>query len=146
MPTVNVNQIAMYYEIQGAGEPLLLIHGLGSSLRDWEKQIPVFQQHFQVISCDMRGHGRSEKPPGPYSLPMIADDVAQLMQALEIPRFDLLGVSMGGMAAYQLAVDFPQMVNRLVAVNCAPELLIRNFQERLILWQRELIVRLIGMR
>jgi 3-oxoadipate enol-lactonase len=146
MPTIRVNQIEIYYEIYGKGEPLLLIHGLGSSLRDWEKQIPVFERHFQVIAPDMRGHGRSDKPPGPYSVSQISDDISQLMEALGIPRFDILGISMGGMVAYQMAVNFPHRIQRLIAANCSPELLVRSFKERLIVWQRELIVRLIGMR
>jgi 3-oxoadipate enol-lactonase len=146
MPKIIVNQIEIYYEMYGSGEPLLLIHGLGSSLRDWEYQIPVFEKHFQVIACDMRGHGRSDKPPGPYSVSQFSDDISQLMLALGIPSFNVLGISMGGMVAYQLAVNFPQRVERLVAANCAPELLVRSVRERLIVWQRELIVRLIGMR
>lgn len=146
MPEIHVNGIDLNYETYGQGEPLLLIHGLGSSLRDWEKQIPEFSEHFKVIACDVRGHGRSDKPPGPYSIPQMADDVVQFIQALNISNLSIVGVSMGGMIAYQVAVTFPQMVRRLVVVNCTPELLIKSFKERLIMWQREIVVRIIGMR
>ena len=146
MPHHTVNGIEIYYEITGEGRPLLLIHGLGSSLRDWEKQVPVFAQHYRVITCDARGHGSTSKPPGPYSLPMMAEDIAQLIQVLDIERLDIVGVSMGGMIAYQLAVCYPQMFEHLVVTNCSPELKVNTFWDRVTIWQREVIVRLIGMR
>ena len=146
MPKITLNAIELFYEIHGTGEPLLLIHGLGSSSRDWEYQLPAFTEHYQVITCDVRGHGQSAKPPGPYSVPMFADDIIQLMQALDIAPAHVLGISMGGMIAYQLAVDHPEMVKSLIAVNCNPELPVRNFKDRLAIWQREIIVQLIGMR
>ncbi|MBL6966182.1 MAG: alpha/beta fold hydrolase [Anaerolineales bacterium] len=146
MPKITLNAIELFYEIHGAGEPLLLIHGLGSSSRDWEYQLPAFTEHYQVITCDVRGHGQSAKPPGPYNVPMFADDIIQLMQALDIAPAHVLGISMGGMIAYQLAVDHPEMVKSLIAVNCNPELPVRNFKDRLAIWQREIIVQLIGMR
>jgi len=145
MPKIHVNGIDLNFETYGQGEPFLLIHGLGSSLRDWEKQVPEFSKRFRVIACDVRGHGSSEKPPGPYSIPAMTEDIVAFVQALKISRMYLLGVSMGGMIAYQLAVRYPQLVKRLVVVNCTPELLIKNFKEQLIMWQRELIVRIIGM-
>ena len=146
MPKITLNAIELFYEIHGTGEPLLLIHGLGSSSRDWEYQLPAFSEHYQVITCDVRGHGQSAKPPGPYSVPMFADDIIQLMQALDIAPAHVLGISMGGMIAYQMAVDHPEMVKSLIAVNCNPELPVRNFKDRLAIWQREIIVQLIGMR
>lgn len=146
MPKIHINGIDLNYEIYGQGEPLLLIHGLGSSLHDWEKQVPDFAKHFQVIACDVRGHGQTDKPPGPYSIPQMTEDIVQFLLALEISRLHIVGVSMGGMIAYQLAVSHPQMVKRLVVVNCTPELLIKSFKEQLIVWQREIIVRIIGMR
>lgn len=146
MPKITLNAIELFYEIHGTGEPLLLIHGLGSSSRDWEYQLPAFTEHYQVITCDVRGHGQSAKPPGPYNVPMFADDIIQLMQALDIAPAHVLGISMGGMIAYQMAVDHPEMVKSLIAVNCNPELPVRNFKDRLAIWQREIIVQLIGMR
>lgn len=146
MPNIQINDISTYYEAHGAGDPLLLIHGLGSSLRDWELQVPVFTEHFQVITYNVRGHGRSDKPKGPYSVPMFADDTVALLRALNFSAVNVVGISMGGMIAYQLAVSYPEMVKRLVVANCTPELLVRGINEQLIIWQRELIVRFIGMR
>jgi pimeloyl-ACP methyl ester carboxylesterase len=146
MPKIRVNEINLYYEISGRGEPLLLLHGLGSSVRDWEKQLPTFPKQFQVIACDLRGHGRTEKPPGPYSVPLFAADVAHLIKSLNFEPVHVLGISMGGMIAYQLAVSYPDLVQSLIVANAAPELLVRGFRERLNVWQREMIVRLIGMR
>ncbi len=146
MPKWMVNTINLFYEITGEGQPLLLLHGLGSSAQDWEKQVSAFAEKFQVITLDLRGHGRSDKPPGPYSVLQMADDVAQLMRELEIDSAHILGISMGGMIAYQLAASHPERVKTLIAVNCAPELPVRTFKDRLLVWQRELIVPLMGMR
>ena len=146
MPKITINSIEIFYKMTGQGEPLLLIHGLGSSSRDWDYQISVFAEQYQVIACDIRGHGQSSKPPGPYSVPLFAEDVVQLMQVLEIAPAHVLGISMGGMIGYQLAVDHPEMVKTLMVANCNPELPVHNFKDRLTIWQRELIVKLIGMR
>ena len=75
MPIVNLEAISLYYEEHGAGEPLLFLHGLGSDGRSWEYQRDVFAQQFRVILVDVRGHGRSAKPPGPYSVPQFAADI-----------------------------------------------------------------------
>ncbi len=68
MPKKLVGDIEIYYEITGEGEPLLLVHGLGSSTRDWEEQVPIFSQKYQVITVDIRGHGETDKPKGAYDI------------------------------------------------------------------------------
>jgi len=146
MPTMEIDNIKLYYEITGEGQPLLLIHGLGSSSRDWEKQVPVFSERYMVITFDVRGHGRSDKPRGPYSIPLFADDLASLMRKLGIAQANIVGISMGGMIAYQLAASNPELIKSLIVANCTPELYIQNLGERFQIWQRQLIVRLIGMR
>ena len=65
---IEINSVELYYETAGEGEPLLLLHGLGSSVRDWENQISEMAKSYRVIACDVRGSGRSSKPPGPYSV------------------------------------------------------------------------------
>lgn len=142
MPTIEANGITLYYETDGAGEPLLLLHGLGSRGEDWQLQVPFFARRFQVIVADMRGHGRSSKPPGPYSVPMMATDVVALLDALEIPAVSIVGLSMGGMIAFQLAVDHPDRVTRLVIVNSTPSLQPRNWRERARMLQRLALARL----
>jgi pimeloyl-ACP methyl ester carboxylesterase len=144
MPEVNVGDISMYYEVNGAGEPLVLLHGLGSTIRDWERQVPIFAQRYQVITGDMRGHGRSSKPPGPYSVPQFTADVVELLHQLQVESAHILGLSMGGMIAFQMAVDTPQLVKSMVIVNSGPELVPRTWREHLGIWQRLLISRLMG--
>jgi len=146
MPKLTVNNIQLYYEEQGAGEPLLLLHGLGSSTRDWELQVEAFTANYHVITVDARGHGQSDKPPGPYSVSMFAADTAVLMQKLDIEAAHIVGLSMGGMSAFQLAVDAPELVKSLVIVNSAPELMPRTFKEKFEVFTRQMIVRLMGMR
>ena len=144
MPTHSVNGINIYYEIEGQGPPLLFLHGLGSSSRGWAFQREPFAQRFHVILVDARGHGNSDKPPGPYSVAMMAADVAGLLDALETGPVHVVGLSMGGMIGFQLAVDRPDLVRSLVAVNSLPELVPHTLGERLALWQRKLLMRLLS--
>jgi pimeloyl-ACP methyl ester carboxylesterase len=146
MPTLQLHDIRLYYEVAGQGDPVVFIHGLGSSARDWEYQVPFFAPRYRVVVFDVRGHGRSDKPPGPYSVPLFAQDAAALIRALEAAPAHVVGISMGGMIALQLAVDEPALVRSLVVVNSGPELVVRTFRERLMILQRFLIVRLLGMR
>ncbi len=145
MPVVVHDGIEIYYEEYGQGKPLLLIHGLGSSSRDWELQLPAFQEHFRVIALDLRGHGRSGKPPGPYSMVQFARDTACLLKGVDAVPSHVVGISLGGMVAFQLILDFPNLVDKLIIVNSVPELLPRNLADRLAYWQRLLIIRLLGM-
>ena len=146
MPKLHVGDVALYYEISGHGQPILFIHGLGSSSRDWELQAPFFSQHYRVVTFDVRGHGQSDKPPGPYSVPLFAGDAAGLIQALDLGPAHVVGISMGGMIAFQLAVAAPALVESLTIVNSGPELVLRTWQERLNGLQRLLVARLLGMR
>ncbi len=145
MPSINVGSTEIYYEIHGQGDPLLLIHGLGSSSQDWEMQLPQFSTHFQVINIDLRGHGLSGKPPGPYSIPLFAEDTIQLIRALELSSTHILGISLGGMVAFQLALDCPDLVRSLVIVNSVPELIAHNMNDWISYWKRLLITRVFGM-
>jgi 3-oxoadipate enol-lactonase len=146
MATLNLNDIVIYYEIHGAGDPVVFIHGLGSSTRDWEYQIDEFSQDFQVVVFDVRGHGKSTKHPGPYSIPTFARDTSEVIKKLDIGPTHVVGISMGGMIGLQLAVDYPNLVRSLVVVNSGAELTIKNMKDRLQVWQRLLIPRLLGMR
>jgi 3-oxoadipate enol-lactonase len=146
MPTIRVNEIALHHEIHGSGTPVLLLHGLGSSARDWEHQVPVLAREFQVLTCDLRGHGRSDRPPGPYSPGLFAADVASLLRAVEVSPVHVVGLSLGGAVAFQLALDAPSLVRSLVIVNSAPEFIVRTARDRLRLFERLGFVRLLGMR
>jgi 3-oxoadipate enol-lactonase len=129
MPKLRVNNTGIYFEVTGQGEPLLFIHGLASSSRSWKKQVPLFSQHYRVITFDIRGHGRSDKPIEPYSIELFASDARELMRSLGINSAHVVGFSMGGMVAFQLAVDAPELVRSLVAVNCCPEGSMRTFND-----------------
>lgn len=114
MPMIKVSDIQMYYEIQGEGFPLLLIMGLKRNTEWWYRQIPELSRHFRVIAFDNRGAGRSDKPASDYSIGMFANDTACLMDALSIQKTHVLGISMGGYIAQELAITRPDLVQGLV--------------------------------
>jgi len=146
MPFIQVNGIDIYYRITGEGEPLLLIHGHGSSSRDWEYQVDYFAKDYQVITVDIRGCGKSSKPAGPYSLGLFAVDLAALLDKLDTGVVHVLGISMGGMIAFELALGFPQLVKSMVIVNGYPETRIETWNERLMVLRRFLMLDLLGMK
>ena len=146
MAVQRVRDLTTYYEIAGQGEPLVFIHGLGSSARDWELQIVFFSRHYQVIAYDVRGLGQSDKPPGPYSIRLFSRDLAGLLEALGIGPAHIVGISLGGMIGLQLAVDAPELLKSLVVVNSMPEMTIRTWKQRIQVVQRFLIVQLFGVR
>jgi len=119
MPTIKIGDINIYYEVHGEGEPLLLIMGLGSDLTSWIFQIPEFSKKYRVIVFDNRGVGRSDAPDVPYSTELMADDTAGLLHALDIDKAHILGLSMGGMIAQELALKYPQRVKSLILATTA---------------------------
>ncbi len=146
MPTKSINGIDLYYEITGEGHPLLLIHGLGSSSRDWEYQLPAFKDHYQVITVDLRGHGKSSKPRGPYSIRGFADDVAALLKALNLESVHVMGISMGTAVGFELVLAYPEMVHTFIGVNMGVSLPVKTMQEKWQFLKRTLIVKLVGMK
>ena len=108
MPYQFVNGIRLRYETWGVGStPLVLIHGLGSSADDWFLQLPAFAPHYLCVAVDLRGHGLSDKPAGRYTVGLFAADVAALLHELDLAPAHILGLSLGGMVAQQLAVAQP---------------------------------------
>lgn len=120
MPSTVSPGFRMYYETQGAGAPLLLINGLGSDSSEWLFQQPAFAERFLVVAFDNRGSGQSDTPPGPYSTAQMADDAAALLSHLGTDRAHVLGVSLGGMIAQEVALRHPQRVRKLVLACTAP--------------------------
>lgn len=114
MPTARVNGITLYYETHGQGEALLLIAGIGYGTWLWAKQIPELSRYFYVIAFDNRGVGRSDKPDSEYTVSLLASDAFELLRALEIERAHILGISLGGFIAQQLALDHPEIINKLI--------------------------------
>lgn len=146
MPTLPIRDTQLYYESAGAGQPILFIHGLGSSTRDWQLQLDHFSSRYHMVTMDVRGHGRSAKPPGPYSVPQFAADVIALIHTLELERPHIVGISMGGMIALQIAIDAPDLPRSLTVVNSPAELVFESLKDHFVLAQRKLIVQLLGMR
>jgi pimeloyl-ACP methyl ester carboxylesterase len=148
MALARIRDLDVHYEIAAPerGNPVLCIHGLGSSTEDWQPQIAALARQHTVITYDVRGHGESGKPRGRYSVKQFAEDAAALIEHLEPGRVDVLGISMGGMIALQLAVDFPQLVRSLIIVNSGPEMVLRTGKQRVAIYQRFFIVRMLGMR
>lgn len=114
LPRLRVNGIDLYYEKHGSGPPLLLIAGLGCATWMWWRTIPGLSRHFRLIAFDNRGVGESDKPDEPYSMRMMADDAAGLLRALKIEHADVLGISMGGYVAQELALAHPELVRCLI--------------------------------
>ena len=112
---VRVDDVNLYYEIYGQGDPLVLIAGTGISCAPWRPfQVPEFSKHYQLLIYDHRGLGRSDKPDMPYSTRLFARDCAGLMEALGIRKAHIMGHSMGGRVAQWVALDYPAKVRSLV--------------------------------
>ena len=145
MPVIQRSGAELYYESAGTGDPILLLHGLGSSTLDWECQIPALSRAGRVIAMDVRGHGRSAKPPGPYSVQQFAADADALLGELKAAPAHIVGLSMGGMIAFQMGVDFPQSVRSLTIINSGPEMILRTPEQKAAIDARYEIVRKQGM-
>jgi 3-oxoadipate enol-lactonase len=117
VPTVQVEDIAVYYELHGAGEPLVLIGGLGADSTLFAGMVERLALNHRVLTFDNRGAGRTDKPDAPYSIVGMAEDTAGLMDALSIDRAHVLGISMGGRIALELAMAHPDRVAKLVLVS-----------------------------
>ncbi len=112
-----VNGINLYYEIHGAGRPLILLHGgLGSGAM-FEPLLPELTKGHQVIAIDLQGHGRTADIDRPIDVRLMADDIAALIDHLKLDRPDLVGYSLGGGVAMQMAFKHPTKIRRLVAIS-----------------------------
>ena len=114
MPRIRSNGVTLRVEEAGQGPPLLLIMGLGASLDTWIAQRDAFAAHHRIVLFDNRGAGESECPPPPWTVPDMAADAVGVLDALGIARAHVLGVSMGGMIAQEMAIRWPERVDRLV--------------------------------
>jgi pimeloyl-ACP methyl ester carboxylesterase len=114
MPYATSSGTRIFWEEAGAGEPLLLIMGLGYSHEMWHRTLPVVSARYRTILFDNRGVGKSDVPPGAYSVAQMAADAAAVLDAAGIARAHVFGVSMGGMIAQEFALNYPERVNRLV--------------------------------
>ncbi|MFX1575683.1 MAG: alpha/beta fold hydrolase [Promethearchaeota archaeon] len=120
MPEVEIcEEVTLYYEENGDGFPLLLIHGQLSDLTSWRYQITPFAKHYRVIAVDLKGFGKSTKPRKEYPVHSHADDLKTLLDHLNITQTHVCGLSMGGMVAEVLTIKYPQLVKGLVLADSA---------------------------
>ena len=132
MPRVRIADVTLNYEQEGRGSDLILIHGLGADLHIWDADVAVFARHHRVLRPDVRGFGASDKPPGPYSPALFARDIDGLCAACGVANAHVLGISMGGVIAQRVALDFPARVRSLVLVSTSSEV----GQKSVAAWQR----------
>jgi len=119
MPTVTVNDTELYYERRGEGEPLLMVMGMsGHSLHWGEPFLTALERDFELILYDHRGVGRSAATEAPFTIAHLAQDALALLDALEIERAHVLGISMGGMVAQELVLTHPERV-RTLTLGCS---------------------------
>jgi pimeloyl-ACP methyl ester carboxylesterase len=112
---VDVGALDLYYERRGEGPPLVLIHGAFGTIEScFAELLPGLARHFDVVAVEMQGHGRTRDVARPFSYEAMAADTAALLDALDIPRAHLVGYSMGGAVGLELALDRPELVDRLV--------------------------------
>lgn len=116
MPEIVQAANRIYYESHGTGYPLVMIRGLGSNADHWYAQVPDLSIQYRVIVFDNRGIARSSDPGGPFGVRDMAEDTIGMMDALQIEKAHIVGLSMGGMVAQELALRYPQRVNGLVLV------------------------------
>lgn len=113
MPAVRANNVNLYYEQQGTGEPLVLIPYLAADQACYAFQVADYAKHFTCISVDLRGAGQSDKPDSPYSTELFADDVAAFMQAIGVEKAHISGLSLGAAVGMCLASKHPEKVKTL---------------------------------
>ena len=110
-----VNGIKMYYEVHGAGKPVVLVHGAFNTINTaFGQLIPALSKNHQVIALELQGHGRTQDIERPFSFESMADDVAALLKFLKLDSADIFGYSMGGGVAQQVAIRHPEIVRRLI--------------------------------
>jgi 3-oxoadipate enol-lactonase len=114
MPFVTRDGAKIYWEEAGAGAPLLMIMGLGATLDWWSRLTPALSARFRTILLDNRGVGRSDVPPGPYSIPGMAADAAAVLDAAGVSAANVFGASMGGMIAQEFALQYPERTRSLI--------------------------------
>lgn len=114
MPHAHVNGIDLHYTRQGRGQPLLLIMGLGGPAAAWDREfLRRMAADYELVTYDNRGTGQSDKPDEPYSIASFASDAVGLLDVLEIPRAHVFGISMGGMIAQEIGIEYGDRVASL---------------------------------
>lgn len=147
MPFLTTDGAEIHYEVTGAGEPVLFLHGLGSSTLDWEPQVSAFAGRYRTIAIDARGSGESRdlrKANGPFSVAEFAADALAVLDHVGATPAHVVGLSMGGVVAFQMAVTRPQALRSMTIVNSAPAFEVRGARAVATIWLRRGISRLFG--
>jgi 3-oxoadipate enol-lactonase len=119
MPLVRLPHSETFYVEEGSGIPLVLIHGMGGDHTVWDWQVPALRDRFRIVRPDNLGHGRSEKPPGPWTFAQFAQQTAELLDHLSIPCAVVAGFSLGGTIGQAFAADYPDRIAALIIVSSA---------------------------
>jgi len=115
VPKVKVDDIQIYYEVKGEGFPLVMIMGLGRNLESWDSRlVEGLSKKFKLVMFDNRGAGRTDISDREYTIRLFAEDITDLMNTLGISKAHILGISMGGMIAQELVLNYPEKVSKLV--------------------------------
>ncbi|MDD5634825.1 MAG: alpha/beta hydrolase [Candidatus Omnitrophica bacterium] len=120
MPKIKTDDMSLYYEVHGRGKPLLLVAGLGSDSSSWSGVIGEFSLHFRTIVFDNRDSGRSDITQKQFTIRDMAEDAIKLLNFLKIEQTHIVGHSMGGYIAQELAINYPERVDKLVLASTAP--------------------------
>lgn len=141
------NGISIEYLDQGEGPVMLLLHGLGSTKADWDLQKEAFSEAFRVIAPDLRGHGNSSKPVSKkeYGISQCAEDMKLLLKALNIENCTVVGFSMGGAIAFDMALKYPKLIDKMIIVNSAPDFNNLGWFGKKMIIERTLFLKLKGM-
>jgi 3-oxoadipate enol-lactonase len=142
----NNKNFSLHYLIRGQGEPLLLIHGLGGSGADWAFQVAALEKRFRVIVPDLPGSGHSPPPRGEYTIEGFAAALWSLLDHLNVPRANIIGFSLGGAVAFEMAAQRPASVPRLGLINSLASYRPDDWHKWLETHGSALLVRLLGMR
>lgn len=134
MPDVTVNGCRIWYELNGSGEHLLQIGGVGFAHENFALVTDAMAEHFTVIDFDLRGYGLSERPVQAYDMDVWADDIAAMLDAIGVERTHVHGTSMGGMVAIRFAAKYPEKVDRLV-LDCAAAKCDTMLRYRIEIWK-----------
>jgi pimeloyl-ACP methyl ester carboxylesterase len=119
MPSIENSWGKTYYVDEGEGFPLLLIHGVGARIENWDAVAELLSRNFRVVRYDLRGHGNSSKVRGPYSLELFAQDAVSLLDHLGISHVGVAGHSLGAMIAIAMAARYPERTDRLAVLSAA---------------------------
>jgi len=146
VPTIKINNVPSSYQKQGKGPVIVLIHGLGSSSLDWTPQIEELSHNYTVVIPDLYGHGKSTTLPEPLTVSDFADQVAAILDQEALGAAHIVGLSLGGAVAFQLALQRPELVASLTITNSRASFRPSGWREKMAVFNRSLISRLLGMK